>query len=65
MPNTLRTRLVVVEAAGRTVGLIVDEAREFVAIPAGAIQPPHERLTPTSGRYLDGIATIGDRMILL
>jgi len=65
VPSTLRTRLMVVEAAGRTVGLIADEAREFVAIPAGAIQPPHETLTGTSGRYLEGIATLGDRMILI
>ncbi len=65
VPNTLRTRLIVVEAGGRTVGLVADEAREFVAIAAAAIQPPHESLAGTSGRYLEGIATIGERMILI
>lgn len=65
-PYTLRTRLVVVQTAGgRIVGLIADDAREFVAIPAGAIQPPHDTLAGLSGRYLDGIASIGDRMILV
>src|SRR6188472_120349 len=32
----LRTRLLVVEAAGRMVGLMADEAREFITIPETA-----------------------------
>ena len=40
VPHDLRTRLVVVRAGGRVVGLIVDNAREFAAIPATSIQPP-------------------------
>ena len=59
------TRLIVVAHADRAVGLIVDAAREFVAIPADAIQPPPETLVGTSGRYLGGIATVGDRVILI
>ncbi|HEX3703050.1 MAG TPA: chemotaxis protein CheW [Vicinamibacterales bacterium] len=66
VPHTLRTRLVVVQAAaGRIVGLIADEAREFVVLPAHAIQPPHDTLAGLSGRYLQGIASVGDRMILV
>lgn len=61
----LRTRLIVVAHADRSVGLIVDSAREFVAIPADAIQPPPEALAGTSGRYLKGVATVGDRVILV
>ena len=59
------TRLVVVAAGGRSVGLVVDGAREFVAFDAGAIQPPSSALTGLSGRYLEGIANIGDRLILV
>lgn len=61
----LRTRLVVVEHAGRTVGLIVDAAREFVTIPADEIQPPPDGLAGTSGNYLGGIATLDGKVILL
>jgi chemotaxis signal transduction protein len=61
----LRTRLVVVEHAGRTVGLIVDAAREFVTIQAEAIQPAPDGLAGTSGNYLAGIATIAGKVILL
>ncbi len=65
VPYDLRARLVVVSSGGRTVGLIVDTAREFVRIPAGAIEPPPEAITGLSGKYLEGIATIDGRMILV
>ena len=62
---SLRSRLIVVQAGERRVGLMVDEAREFRSIPAEAIQPPHEAITGLSGRYLRGIANIGERLVLL
>ena len=65
IPYDLRARLVVVSSGGRTIGLIVDTAREFVRIPAGTIEPPPEAITGLSGKYLEGIATIGGRMILV
>jgi purine-binding chemotaxis protein CheW len=65
VPYDARTRLVVAQRDGRSVGLIVDEAREFLAIPDAAVQPPAEGLSGTSGRYLRGVATLGDRMILV
>ena len=61
----LRTRLVVVQSGGRQLGLLVDAAREFVNIPPDAVQPPHEALAGMSGRYVDGIASLGDRLILI
>ncbi len=64
-PYDLRTRLIVVRAAGRTVGLIVDSAREFVPINSEAIQPPPEGIAGLSGHYLAGIATLGQRLVLL
>jgi purine-binding chemotaxis protein CheW len=63
-PNDLRTRLIVVQSAGRVIGLVVDSAREFVNIPPEQVQPPHEALAGMSGRYVDGVASIGDRLIL-
>lgn len=61
----LRSRLIVVEVEGRKIGLIVDSAREFKNIKAEEISPPPETLSGMSGKYLDGITTIGDRIILL
>jgi purine-binding chemotaxis protein CheW len=63
--HDLRTRLVVVTNGGRSVGLIVDAAREFVTIPADAIQPPPEAVTGLSGKYLQSIVRLGERLILV
>lgn len=65
IPYDLRARLMVVSSEGRTIGLIVDTAREFVRINAASIKPPPEAITGLSGKYLEGIATIEGRMILV
>jgi purine-binding chemotaxis protein CheW len=64
-PYDRSTRLLVVRAGDRTVGLVVDAAREFVAIDPASIQPPATALTGLSGRYLEGVANLGDRLILV
>ena len=61
----LRTRLLVVQANGRRVGLMADEAREFLAIPDSAIRPPNEAIGGLSGNYLEGVATLGERIVLV
>jgi len=61
----LRSRLVVINTGTRIVGLMVDTAREFLKISPESIEPPPEALTGLSGHYLEGIATIGERMILI
>lgn len=61
----LRTRLLVVEHEGRRVGLLADDAREFVMIAANVIHPPNEAVGGTSGSYLDGVAMLGDRIVLV
>lgn len=61
----LKTRLMVVVRQGRTVGLLVDSAREFITLDEDAITPPPEAVTGLSGRYLAGIANITDRLVLI
>ena len=61
----LRSRLIVVQSGSRLIGLVVDAAREFVAISPELVQPPHEALAGMSGRYVEGIASMGDRLILI
>jgi purine-binding chemotaxis protein CheW len=63
--RSLRSRLVVINTGDRVVGLIVDTAREFIKFPTESIEPPPEALTGLSGKYLEGIATIKERMILI
>ena len=59
------TRLVVVQTEGRSVGLVVDGAREFASFDPSLIQPPSTSMTGLSGRYLEGIANVGGRLILV
>jgi len=61
----VRSRLVVIRGGGRTVGLLVDGAREFADIPPDAVKPLPEGIGGLSGRYLRGIAHRGDRLLLV
>jgi purine-binding chemotaxis protein CheW len=65
LPYGARSRLIVVNSEGRTVGLVVDSAREFVTVPAGAVQPPPAAIGGLSGEYLHGIVTLGQRMVIV
>ena|SRR5687768_12643462 len=62
---TVRTRLLIVGSGGRTVGMVVDSAREFATIADDAIQPPPEGISELSGRYLAGMAQLNDRLVLV
>ena len=61
----LRTRLLVVQAGGRSIGLLVDACREFLTIPAASVQPPGEGLNSIGARYISGIATVNERLIVI
>ncbi len=63
--HDLRSRLVIVREHARTVGLIVDSAREFATIAPESIKPLPEGIGGTSGRYLRGIAEQGERLLLI
>ena len=64
-PHDVRSRLVVVRAGARTVGLVVDSAREFAIITNDSITPLPEGIGGLSGRYLRGVAQKGDRVLLI
>ena len=65
VPFDIRTRRVIVESEGRTVGLIVDSSREFKTINEADIKLPPEGSTTLNAEYLEGIATVDGRMILV
>jgi purine-binding chemotaxis protein CheW len=65
IPFDLRSRLVVVNTGARVVGLLVDTAREFVNIPGESIEPPPDTITGLSGKYLEGIASLGGGRLVL
>lgn len=61
----LRTRLLVVESDGRTVGLIVDSAREFKIIEKHEIRPAPDSIENLNGEYIEGIAALAGRMVIV
>jgi purine-binding chemotaxis protein CheW len=64
-PLDMSSRLLVVHRAGRSVGLLVDSCREFMMVPQAAIHPPGDALSGLSAQYVDGVASVGDRLIVL
>jgi len=62
---TQRARLLVVQLGSRSVGLLADEAREFITIADTSIQPPGDAIGNLSGSYLDGVATLDKRIVLI
>ena len=64
-PHTNRTRLIVANHRERLIGLIVDSAREFMSISSDAIQPPPDSIEGLSGKYLKGIVTLEERIVLV
>ena len=65
VPHDLRTRVIVVRSGERSVGLLVDAAREFVRVPAEAIQPAGSAVADRTSNYLDGVASLGGRLVLV
>ena len=57
-PLDVSSRLLVVQSKGRSVGLLVDACREFLALPASAIHPPGEALSGLSAQYVEGVAHV-------
>ena len=64
-PYDLRSRLIVVQSSGRSIGLIADDAREFVRISPGAILPPQEAMGAAGNDYVSGIASLDGRLVVI
>jgi len=64
-PVDVRTRFLVTQHGGRMVGLLVDACREFLRIDPSTIHPPADALAGGTQSYVAGIATSGERMIVI
>lgn len=63
--NTVKTRIIFATVHDRTVGLVVDAAREFKNLPADKIGPIEGTLTGINGKYLKAVAKIDNRLVLI
>ncbi len=62
---TKATRIIVVAAQGTRVGLIVDGVSEVLILPDGAVEPAPETTAGIDSSCFQGIAKVGDRLIIL
>lgn len=49
----------------RECGLVVDSVSDVIELPMDAVKPAPRLRDGLSGQYIDGVATLGDRMIIL
>jgi purine-binding chemotaxis protein CheW len=62
---TLDSRIVVVQDGERTVGLLVDSAREVVKLDTAQMKPPPEVLAERSRGFIKKVAQNGTRLLML
>ena len=62
---TKASRIVVCEAAGTRVGLVVDGVSEVLMVPNDAVEPTPEVASGEDHAYLRGIAKLGERLVIL
>ena len=62
---TPKSRIVVTEAHGRILGLLVDAVLQVTRIPADTVQPPPEDILTPQADWLAGVARRPDRLLIL
>ncbi len=62
---TTNTRIVVVDIDGEQIGVQVDEVTEVLTISTDSVEPPSAVITSAESNYLNGIAKLEGRMIIL
>jgi purine-binding chemotaxis protein CheW len=63
--HVLDSRVIVVRCSERTVGLLVDSAREVIDIPADAFGAPPEIVAQRAEGYVVSLAQTGTRLVML
>lgn len=60
-----QTVVIVLNVAKRTIGVVVDGVSDVIAVPASEIKPPPELSGSLDTQYLQGLATVGDQMLII
>lgn len=59
------TRIVVARFLEETIGIIVDSVTEVLRIPEGVIEPPSSVVEGIDTEYIQGIANLGEKLVIL
>jgi purine-binding chemotaxis protein CheW len=60
-----QTVVIVLNIAKRTIGVVVDGVSDVIALPASEVKPAPELGGAVDTQYLQGLATVGDQMLIL
>ena len=63
--RTLDSRVVVGQLGSRTVGLLVDSAREVMKLAPDQIQPPPPMVADQAKGFVKAVAQVGPRLVML
>ena len=62
---TNSTRIIVVEYQNKSIGFIVDEVNEVLRIESSIIEKPPEMTTTVESAYINGVANLENRLLIL
>lgn len=62
---TKATRIAVAELEAGQVGMIVDSVQEVLRVPASAIEPPSPMMSKLDAEFVQGIAKVDGKLIIL
>lgn len=63
--QTTDSRVIVVEVAGRLMGMVVDSASQVVRIPVSQIDPPPPVMGNVSQEFVTGVGKLDKRLVIL
>jgi purine-binding chemotaxis protein CheW len=59
-----QARVMVVEAQGQVLGLLVDDVKEVLRAPESSFEPPPAMISESVGPSLSGVVRVGERILL-
>ena len=62
---TTSTRIIIINLNNKQVGFLVDDASQVLTIDEKDIDPAPELITNIEDKYIDGIAKISERMVII
>ncbi|MCZ0755441.1 chemotaxis protein CheW [Anoxybacillus sp. J5B_2022] len=65
LPFNEQTRIIIVALGEMEVGLIVDAANDVLDLPIKSIEPPPEVIEAVEADYINGVAKVGKRLLIL
>ena len=62
---TPKSRIILVDAHGRQLSVLVDAVSRMTRVPASAVKPPPADVLSTYTDYVTGVAQLGERLVIL